>query len=557
MISITHDLSSWTFRVSFYAKRCAFKPALSTLLTMSSFLVIVGCSIEDNANAVKLPHQQTQNPWYQDGQQALQDKQALMSLSKPGDAKNVILFVGDGMGISTLTAARILQGQLAGQSGEENYLSFERFPFVGLSKTYNTDQQTPDSAGTMSAIMTGVKTDAGIISISEEVELGDCASGKNHSMMTALELAELKGKSTGVVSTARITHATPAATYAHAAHRGWENDAMIPAEQAPCKDIALQLIEFEQRMNQTYAPLQVNGIEVLLGGGRRNFLPKDATFNEENPNNEKPEGRREDGRHLVNEWKALYPQGEYVNNARDFSTLDVNKASHIFGLFNPSHMRYEQDRSKDTLGEPTLSEMTELAIKKLSQNDKGYFLMVEAGRIDHSHHAGNAYNALHDTIALSDAVKTAVDSVNLKDTLIIVTADHSHVMTIAGYPKRGNPILGKVMEQHETTPTLLEDGLPYTTLGYLNGRGMMDLGDETDSDESYEHDINIGRHDITNIDTTAPGYHQEALHPRGSETHGGEDVGIFATGPGAEWVTGVNEQNVIFHVMNTAAGLSQ
>lgn len=529
----------------------------TVLPLVSMTLLSIGCSQNHEHSRVALPEQQINNLWFQDGQKAMSNKQEVLSLTKPGDAKNVILFVGDGMGISTLTAARILQGQLAGQSGEENYLSFERFPFVGLSKTYNTDQQTPDSAGTMSAIMTGVKTDAGIISISEQVELGSCASGENRSMMTALELAELKGKSTGVVSTARITHATPAATYAHTPHRGWENDAMIPEQEAPCKDIALQLIEFEQRMNAEHAPNTVNGIEVLLGGGRRNFLPKDAAFNEENTNSGKPEGRREDGRHLVNEWKKMYPQGQYVNNAEDFSKLDVNKASHILGLFNPSHMRYEQDRSNDALGEPTLSDMTQLAIKKLSQNNKGYFLMVEAGRIDHSHHAGNAYNALHDTIALSDAVQAAVELVDLNETLIIVTADHSHVMTIAGYPKRGNPILGKVMEQHETTPTLLEDGLPYTTLGYLNGRGMMDLGDETNANASYDHEINVGRHDISNIDTTAPGYHQEALHPRGSETHGGEDVGIFAIGPGAEWVTGVNEQNVIFHVMNTAAGLSQ
>jgi len=506
------------------------------------------------SNRINLAPIQTQNPWFQQGEKAIQQKLKVLDLKQKGKAKNVILFLGDGMGISTLTAARILQGQLKGETGEENYLSFERFPFTGLSKTYNTDQQTPDSAGTMTAIMTGVKTDAGIIAIDENVEKGNCQSGQGHEMVSALEQAELMGKSTGIVSTARITHATPAATYSKAASRGWESDDKIPESEKDCKDIALQLIEFQQRLNQQYPNANSNGIEVVLGGGRRHFLPNDAQYNQEKPQSDKVEGKRQDGRHLINEWQALYPKGQYVNNRDDFLTKDVTSASHILGLFNPSHMRYEQDRKNDKLGEPNLSEMTALAIDKLSQNKDGYFLMVEAGRIDHSHHAGNAYNALHDTIALSDAVEVALSKVDLSETLIIVTADHSHVMTIAGYPKRGNPILGKVVHPNEKKPALLNDGLPYTTLGYLNGRGMHDLKEETDAEASYDHPINVGRKDISKIDTQMPGYHQEALHPMGSETHGGEDVGIFAIGPGAHLVSGVNEQNVIYHVMRYAAG---
>ena len=93
-----------------------------------------------------------------------------------GAAKNVILFVGDGMGISTVTAARILEGQLNGKSGEEHNLSFDLFPYTGLAKTYNVDAQTPDSAGTMSAIMTGVKTDVGVFGVNENVVRGDCTT---------------------------------------------------------------------------------------------------------------------------------------------------------------------------------------------------------------------------------------------------------------------------------------------------------------------------------------------------------------------------------------------
>lgn len=514
--------------------------------------ILAACS---HPPKIDLPQNQIENPWFQTGEQAITKKLSHVDLNQAGKAKNIIVFLGDGMGISTLTAARILQGQLKGKSGEENYLSFEQFPFSGLAKTYNTNQQTPDSAGTMSAIMTGVKTDAGVLAVDETATKGDCKSSQGHEMISALEIAELSGKATGIVSTARITHATPAATYAKSASRDWENNSDIPTDQSQCNDIALQLINFQQRLANAYPHLNSDGIEVILGGGRRNFLPNQTQFNEEKPNSKKAEGKRTDNQHLIRQWQTLYPNGRYVNSQKDFISAAKQHNSHLLGLFQPSHMRYDADAKNDALGEPNLSEMTKAAIDQLSQNKHGYFLMVEAGRIDHGHHAGNAYNALHETIALSDAVETALKTVDLSDTLIIVTADHSHVMTMAGYPKRGNPILGKVIAPNQTTPTLMADGLPYTTLGYLNGRGMHDLGDETNADAVDEHPINVGRKDISNIDTTKPGYHQEALIPRDSETHGGEDVAIFATGPGAHLVTGVNEQNVIFHILMYASGL--
>ena len=114
--------------------------------------------------------------------------------------------------------------------------------------------------------------------------------------------------------------------------------------------------------------------------------------------------------------------------------IDAKKTKHLLGLFEPSHMQYEFDRPKDTAGEPSLSEMTSKAIDILSNNKKGFFLMVEAGRIDHAHHEGNAFRALRDAIELSNAVRTAQNKVDLKDTLIIVTADHSHTMSFSGYP---------------------------------------------------------------------------------------------------------------------------
>lgn len=481
------------------------------------------------------------NPWFgmMEKELAKSQQQFTQIKSKKGAAKNIILFVGDGMGVSTITASRILEGQMRGESGEENNLAFDNFPFSGLVKTYNVDAQTPDSAGTMTAMMSGVKTDAGVIGVSAEVQRGECKTASGNELGTALELAEIAGKSTGIVSTARITHATPAATYAKSVERNWEAKA-----KGGCEDIASQLVEFEENLEYEFDGVDVDGLEVVMGGGRRNFLPQGKG------------SKRKDNRNLINEWKTAYPDGQYIENQAQFDAINPETTKHLFGLFNASHMQYESDRKNDSDGgEPSLSEMTNKAIKILDNNDKGFLLVVESGRIDHAHHAGNAYNALKDTIEFSNAVKTAVANTNPDETLILVTADHSHVFTIAGYPRRGNPILGKVVGVGKTKPDLAADKKPYTTLGYTNGRGFQNLGGETNADASYKQPINAGRKDITNIDTTTPGYHQEALIPRKSETHAGEDVALYGKGPGAHLVTGTNEQSLVFHIMNHAGNL--
>ena len=134
--------------------------------------------------------QETAESWYEEGRAVVERN---LSYRYPNAeipiAKNVILFVGDGMGVSTVTAARILEGQLKGNSGEENELFFETFPNVALSKTYNTDSQVPDSAGTMSAMVTGIKTDRGILSINQKVTRSDCSSSIGNEVPTFLEIA--------------------------------------------------------------------------------------------------------------------------------------------------------------------------------------------------------------------------------------------------------------------------------------------------------------------------------------------------------------------------------
>ena len=469
--------------------------------------------------------------WYQQGIDKVEE--LANQKAYPKKAKNVILFIGDGMNITTITAARILEGQQRGETGEENQLSFEKFPQTALSKTYNTNLQTPDSAGTMSAMMTGVKTKGGVISVDGEVNNADCDSGKGRERMTLLEMAEKKGMSTGVVTTARLTHATPAATYAHSVSRGWEADSDIPKAERDkgCKDIASQLIDF------SYG----DGLEVAMGGGRKNFIPVSVN----DPEYKKQIGVRLDGRNLIKEWKKKYKDAEFVWNKKQFKNIKAKNTKHLLGLFEPSHMQYEHDRSNDKAGEPSLHAMTKKALKILKNSDKPFFLMVEAGRIDHSHHAGNAYRALTDTIELSKAVRTALKNVDLEETLIMVTADHSHTFNMAGYPQRGNPILG-VVKVPDSAGNFVghvskdAQGKSYTTLSYANGPGYVN-GDL--------------RPDLTHVDTTNPDYRQAATVPLMSETHSGEDVAIYAIGAGSQTVHGTIEQNVIYHIMKYALKL--
>ncbi|WP_299594083.1 alkaline phosphatase [uncultured Microbulbifer sp.] len=499
-----------------------------------------------STTAASLPDTQRNSSWFQSGRDAIARASAVTINNQPGAAKNVILFVGDGMGISTVTAARILAGQQQGLSGEEYQLSFEKMPFAGLIKTYNTNQQTPDSAGTATAMLAGVKTKAGVLNVEESVARGDCAGSLQRPLTTALELAEERGKRTAIVSTARITHATPAATYAKVPERGWEATA-----PEGCKDIATQMVELTAG----------DGIDVIMGGGRRSFLPKEVTDLEGNT------GKREDGVNLIDAWKERYGNQAdsvvYIEDQAGFDNIDVAGTDKLLGLFESSHMRYEIDRKNDKAGEPSLADMTGKAIDLLSNksnNDQGYFMLIESGRIDHGHHAGSAHNALTDTVEFAKAIQLAMDRTSAEDTLIIVTADHSHVMTIAGYPTRGNPILGKVVTNNpegapEPDVALAADGKPYTTITYANGLGHAHYGASTDADDRYEDPASAGRQDISGDDTEAQGYHQEALVPLGSETHAGEDVGVWARGPGAHLLSGTNEQSLIFHVMAHAGGL--
>ncbi|KAL5012440.1 hypothetical protein ScPMuIL_010991 [Solemya velum] len=459
---------------------------------------------------------------------AQEDIQASLRLPKYTNvAKNVILFIGDGMDPATIAASRIYRGQLRGENGEENSLNFEKFPYVGFSKTYNTDRQTPDSAGTATALMCGVKSRFGVLGVDQKAIAGNCESSKGAEVDSIVHWSHAEGKSTGLVTTARITHATPAGGYAHSPERDWEGDQDVP-EGADCKDIAYQLVH-----NNSF-------IKVLFGGGRRFFYK----YNELDPETEEMDADhgRKDGRNLITDWeadkKSRGAKYMYAWKKEQFDAMDPANIDYALGLFEPSHMQYEKDRNKGPTGEPSLAEMTRKAIEILKKNDKGFFLMVEGARIDHGHHDNIAKLALQETLSMEDAVGEATRLTEEKDTLIIVTADHGHVFNIGGYPLRGNDILGIVKSTDEE---LTDDKLPYATLVYGNGPGY-DWGNRTN---------------FTDADAKRDGRLQKAAVPMEWETHGGHDVAIYARGPMAHLFHGVHEQNYIAHVMAYASCVGQ
>lgn len=526
---------------------------LPALLASCSVLLLGACATSGNVPSaapsyvvdvpsIQRPAGETPAWWFRNGA-----AQAASRGAMAGRAKNLILFVGDGMSLPTVAAARILEGQRAGRPGEEQKLAWEEFPATALSRTYNTDSQTPDSAGTMSAMATGVKTRLGVLSIGQQVPRGDCAAGRATPMLSLWELAAASGMATGVVTTTRVTHATPGATFSHSADRNWENDSDLPADAkaAGCIDIARQIMESDFG----------NGPDVLMGGGRKSFFGTD----QRDPEYDDKVGERLDGRDLIAEWKNRHPEGAYVWNAKQLAEAPTDAP--LLGLFEPDHMQFEHDRPQDAGGEPSLADMTRAAIARLKHNPNGYVLLVEGGRIDHAHHAGNAFRALTDTIALSDAVRAATEATDAVDTLVLVTADHAHVMSFVGYPARGNPILGKVKggsgedgdpAQYARDAT----GLPYTTLNYTNGPGYVGATDQqaegpknARTESSGWQQAEKGRPDLSDIDTEHPDYLQEAMFPLRSETHGGDDVGVWARGPGSGAVRGSVEQNTVFHFL--------
>lgn len=274
----------------------------------------------------------------------------------------------------------------------------------------------------------GVKGNFYTVGVNGRVKFNDCEASKRsaNQVHSLAAWAQRAGKSTGIVTTTTVTHASPSATYAHSANRNFECDGDVMKQgQDPneCEDIASQLIRSKPG----------NKFKVIFGGGRTKFLPKTMK------DHEGVDGERLDGIDLIEEWKRGHKGASVVFDRSSLLNLSASESDYVLGLFSPGHMSFNLDADREK--EPTLLEMTETAIQLLQRDNKGFFLFVEGGRIDHGHHEGRAHKALDETVQFSQAIARALEMTNPENTLIVVTSDHAHTMSISGYPKRGNNIL--------------------------------------------------------------------------------------------------------------------
>ncbi|PWN05898.1 alkaline phosphatase [Rhodohalobacter mucosus] len=341
-------------------------------------------------------------------------KQAIKSTSSPGDAKNVIFLVSDGMSSGTLSLADLLKQQQFGDKTNwiklyESDSEYHR----GLMDMASLDSVVTDSAAASSSWGSGKRINNG----------GVNWGPSNEQHKTICEIFRDAGKSTGLVSTARITHATPAGFGANVQSRSMEDE------------IAVQYLE--------------RGYDVLMGGGKRHF----------------DSSRRRDGRDLYSDYEQ---QGYTVVKSRGELTR-ATRNSKLLGVFYDSHLPYTVDHR--TLPElqqsvPTLAEMTDAALDRLSRNDDGFILQIEGGRVDHAAHGNCPSGLIYDQIAFDDAVKTVMDFTDGRDdTLVILTTDHGNAnpgLSGLGSGYRESPGMLATLQNYRHSFEWIYDQLDYS-----------------------------------------------------------------------------------------------
>ncbi|MBP1775456.1 MAG: phoB1 [candidate division NC10 bacterium] len=309
-----------------------------------------------------------------------------------GKAKNVILFIGDGMGPSHFGAAWFYSTRVLGKN--LRMVEVMNAGHTAYLVNDTADAIVAESAAAAGQIATGRRMTKGSVSMA--------ADGKTP-VQTIMEIGRHKGLATGLVTSSEITDATPAVFASHVSHR---SDEASVAEQ-------------ELRMR----------VEVLMGGGKQFFLPEISA------------GKRKDGRNLLDEAEA---SGYAV--VSDAEELTAATGPKILGLFNMGNMAYEIDRGATS--EPSLAEMTAKTLSVLSRNSKGFFAMIEGGRIDHAAHQNDAAGTIRDILAFDEAIGVAVDFARRNpDTLVVVTADHETA---------GMALFGDSREQLETALTAIQ-----------------------------------------------------------------------------------------------------
>lgn len=313
-----------------------------------------------------------------------------------GDKKNIIIVIGDGMGAEQRKAA---QWVLMGEAGK---LSMDDMPARGWSQTSSAYGWVTDSAAAATAMATGVKTGNGVIGLDKNLK----------PVTTILETARAQGKMVGLVTTDRITDATPAAFAAHVPDRNL--------------------------MTQTAEQLLAAGVDVMLGGGEGDFLPESThgCFQEL--------GKRKDDKNLIKE--AIYNGYTHVCDQLSFAAIDPSSTHRLLGLFASEDMKQPFS--------PSLVEMTKKAIDLLSNSPNGFFLMIEGAHIDNACHSNDAAASISNTIALDDVVRIIKDFALIEsNTLVIVTADHeTGGMNVALEPRGLD---------EEDGPFYMPDGTPF------------------------------------------------------------------------------------------------
>jgi len=314
-------------------------------------------------------------------------------------AKNVILFIGDGLSVAHRTAARMLSKGIAeGRYGGE--LAIDDMPYMALVSTAGSDSVVTDSANSMSAYTTGHKTCVNAMGVY-------CARNKgtlDHPRVENItELVQRKlGLAVGVVTNTEVEDATPAAMVAHTRRRMNYDDIV--------------------RAFDELRP------EVIMGGGWPNFLPANVT-----------DGKRADGADYIARMKAAGYAYVQTNTALKDAAAG-SSTTRLLGLFNKTNIDGVLDRRilkagsvKDYPDQPDLTDQVRTALQVLSRNDKGFVLMVESGRIDKYSHSLDWERSVYETIMLDNAVKVAKEFAGTReDTLIVVVADHGHPISIIG-----------------------------------------------------------------------------------------------------------------------------
>ncbi|CAL4116224.1 unnamed protein product, partial [Meganyctiphanes norvegica] len=392
--------------------------------------------------------------------------------------------------------------------------------FICLGKTYPTNSQVADSACSATAYLCGVKGNLGTIGVDVNVNREDCSAMNNPEFQTPsiAKWFQDAGRSSGIVTTMRVTHASPAGAYAHIADRSWEDDHYVADDgwsTEECDDIAEQLILGDPGKD----------FKVIMGGGRRGLFPN-TDYDVEADHH----GYRHDGKNLINSWledkTSRGASAAYVWNREDLLTTNMNDTDYLMGLFAHSHMDYLVER--DSTMDPSLPEMTRAAIQVLRKDDNGYFLFVEGNFVDDYFSKNHSIKLRAKSLRKKKSLDIMQSEIR-EDTLILVTADHAHSMTVNGYPARHTDILGY-------GDTSNEDDLPYTTLLYGNGPGYIEK-----------------RYDISNDDFHDVDYRQNSAVPYSTSAHAGDDIGLWAVGPHAHLFTGVYEQNYIPHALAYAS----